>query len=537
MTTAERMQRRVKRLGAGRLLACALTLSSAGSAAASPGQVEVAYGGSGSGSVDITPTMPGDEYRRRPLAMAIGPKNEAVVLVTAWTYCASGACADLFVRRFSAGGALEPEFGERAGLLGSTESHFYAAEDRPGFDAALAVQPDGKAIVAFGDARGINLVRLNRDGSLDGAFGAGGRVLTPIGGPATISSVAVRSDGAVVVAGNVTNSGGSDLLVARYSKSGALDRSFGRGGFAVMDLGGIDLPSGIALRDGNVFLGTPECCLRRTGSLPVAEFSDAGKLSMRLDAKPPSRLLALEPLGVSAVIARRNGSIMIVGSTKEGTFVSSYLPDGELDPDFGNRGAMLIPQVFAEGGAAAIRDRQGGVVVAGWRPVGASFEGPEALTIKRVKPNGRIDPYFGGARPNLSVEENGKRVGLDLGRNIAMGVQSNGRIVVLAETPRPECIRTCIGVQRFGLVRYFGVGARKPVRCLGRVATVAGTPGDDKLTGTPGRDVIVGFAGSDTVHGGGGDDLICGGQGSDLLVGGPGEDQLRGGPGKDRVHQ
>ncbi len=90
--------------------------------------------------------------------------------------------------------------------------------------------------------------------------------------------------------------------------------------------------------------------------------------------------------------------------------------------------------------------------------------------------------------------------------------------------------------------------------CLGRLVTIAGTPGDDVLVGTPGVDVIHGLDGDDTIDGADGDDVICGGEGSDTLSGGNGNDEifggnardwidgrrgedfLRGGGGNDRIH-
>jgi hypothetical protein len=71
--------------------------------------------------------------------------------------------------------------------------------------------------------------------------------------------------------------------------------------------------------------------------------------------------------------------------------------------------------------------------------------------------------------------------------------------------------------------------------CLGAVATIVGTSGDDVLHGTPHADVIVGRGGDDRINGRGGDDLICGGAGRDLLSGAGGSDQLDGDGGKDAL--
>ena len=72
-------------------------------------------------------------------------------------------------------------------------------------------------------------------------------------------------------------------------------------------------------------------------------------------------------------------------------------------------------------------------------------------------------------------------------------------------------------------------------RCRGRAATIAGTPGRDRLAGTPGRDVIAALGGDDRVRGLRGSDLVCGGGGDDTVKGGGGGDELRGGRGEDRL--
>jgi Ca2+-binding RTX toxin-like protein len=76
----------------------------------------------------------------------------------------------------------------------------------------------------------------------------------------------------------------------------------------------------------------------------------------------------------------------------------------------------------------------------------------------------------------------------------------------------------------------------KEPRCHGRVPTILGTDGPDKLVGTPGRDVIWGGPGDDEILGSLGNDLLCGGAGSDLIHGGRGNDVIDGGAGDaDRV--
>lgn len=72
--------------------------------------------------------------------------------------------------------------------------------------------------------------------------------------------------------------------------------------------------------------------------------------------------------------------------------------------------------------------------------------------------------------------------------------------------------------------------------CLGREATVVGTPGDDTLRGTnPLGEVVFLDSGNDTYNGTGGDDVVCGGAGRDKIRGAGGNDALSGGPGRDQL--
>jgi uncharacterized repeat protein (TIGR01451 family) len=75
----------------------------------------------------------------------------------------------------------------------------------------------------------------------------------------------------------------------------------------------------------------------------------------------------------------------------------------------------------------------------------------------------------------------------------------------------------------------------KPVTCAGRVATVVGTGGPDRLVGTRGSDVFSAMGGDDVIFGFRGGDLICAGSGSDVIVGGAGNDLVLAGHGSDRI--
>lgn len=94
---------------------------------------------------------------------------------------------------------------------------------------AVAIQADGKIIAAgssFNDSE-FALVRYTTSGALDTTFGTGGIVRTAFS-IAGIRTIAIQSDGKIVVGGNIGTTR-LDFAVARYTSSGALDTSFGGG--------------------------------------------------------------------------------------------------------------------------------------------------------------------------------------------------------------------------------------------------------------------------------------------------------------------
>mgnify|MGYP003691546221 FL=1 len=81
------------------------------------------------------------------------------------------------------------------------------------------------------------LVASAAPGDLDTSFSADG-VGTASGESGGVGqSVAVQSDGKVVVAGYALVGGNYDVAVVRYTSSGALDSTFGTGGIVTVDVG------------------------------------------------------------------------------------------------------------------------------------------------------------------------------------------------------------------------------------------------------------------------------------------------------------
>ena len=127
-------------------------------------------------------------------------------------------------------GSLDPAFGT-GGIVTTPNTNTGCGELNP---CGLAIQSDGKIVVAGGATASnggteVAIARYNTNGTLDTSFGSGGIVTTSqdsVSGP--VFGMALQSDGKIVVAATA----GLDLAVIRYSAGGSLDTTFGTGGIA-----------------------------------------------------------------------------------------------------------------------------------------------------------------------------------------------------------------------------------------------------------------------------------------------------------------
>jgi uncharacterized delta-60 repeat protein len=131
-------------------------------------------------------------------------------------------------------------FGQKPGTLlrfnpDGTPDEDFAADgqfrfDRQEFGGPILLQPDGKIIlqVSQGDYGGPNLpdltlLRLNPDGTLDKSFGAGGRSSYEWAASPLWERLLLQPDDKILAID-------SEGMIARFTRNGALDPTFGSGG-------------------------------------------------------------------------------------------------------------------------------------------------------------------------------------------------------------------------------------------------------------------------------------------------------------------
>jgi uncharacterized delta-60 repeat protein len=271
-------------------------------------------------------------------------------------------------------------------VAGGAESYVHPYGNRfpnGDFPAALAIQPDGKLVVAGSLSFGTLLVtRFGSDGSVDPSFGSSGRVLTTADQRAV--SVAVDSERRIVVLGL------QHLL--RFLPDGQLDETFG-------DHGVVTLASGefaaMALQpDGMIVVGgrtsaTPWSFLLerlRPDGTPDPGFGSGGVVTTAFQYFAQIRGLALQPDGRLLAVGADTDA---VGST--GTNVvalARYLTDGQLDPSFGSGGRVRTASCGSGGlgGTRVAVSSDGRITAAG-------------TSVVRYLADGSLDPTFAGGQP------------------------------------------------------------------------------------------------------------------------------------------
>ena len=386
---------------------------------------------------------------------------------------------DFFVTRLLEGGTADPAF------VNNTLDFGASASDTT---SGVAVDQKDRIVVTGSTIIGTQILmavaRFTANGMYDLTFNGSGHVIPPVGGIfSTASSVTTDLQGRILVSGSrQMNVGSGNAVALRLLDGGGLDPSFSGDGIASVDFGsgGIESANDIAL-DGK------------------------GRPVMAGYTKP---------------------------SPPQDLTVSRLLPDGDLDQSFSGDGLYRTTTTRDEYGNSVAIDRADRILA------GGGISSP-------VEPADAMLSRFNDAGVDLSFGANGilrEDYLATTGTSAAVAIDLQGRYLTAGLASGPG--------EKIGVARYTvdypkppgpgpgpgpGPDPQNPAgsKCAGRVATIAGSRGRDRIKGTKKRDVIAGLGGNDVIKGLRGNDLICGGRGKDKLIGGPGKDTLRGDAGKD----
>ncbi|HET9532123.1 MAG TPA: hypothetical protein VFQ92_17315 [Blastocatellia bacterium] len=285
--------------------------------------------------------------------------------------------------RFNADGTRDLEFGPEGTVIPFPGS--------PGFATALAVLPDGRIIVAGNVLSDFALARYNADGTPDFSFGSGGTVITDFGGNDRSQSMVLQPDGKIVMAGFSSAFPDFNFALARYDANGSLDLSFGSGGKVVTDFDIVDQANSLALQSNGKILvaGFVHHTIDGLNSdFAVARYNADGQL----DHTFGSNGLIKTDLGgtdrSNAIAVQSDDRIIVAGSCSISSNIdfvlARYNSDGMLDLSFGTGGKVRTDfGSFDEAYAIAVQP-DGRIVAVGHSSRNfaiARYEGVESFDI------------------------------------------------------------------------------------------------------------------------------------------------------------
>ncbi len=228
----------------------------------------------------------------------------------------------------------------------------------------LGIQDDGKSVIAGtinnGDTAQFAVARFNTDGSLDTSFNSAGAqpgtaVVPIINNSNNIcSSVAIQSDGKIVLGGYASDGDANAFTVARFNSDGSLDTTFNSAGTesgvpgAAMQGIGVSNVTGYSIAiqsDGKIVIvgytnnimaaarfnadGTPDTTFNAAGSQP-------GTITLPV--------VNGEDTAAYAVALTNDGKIVLAGYGYDGTSytfaVAQLTADGILDTSFNSSGTL-----------------------------------------------------------------------------------------------------------------------------------------------------------------------------------------------------
>jgi uncharacterized delta-60 repeat protein len=326
-----------------------------------------------------------------------------------------GAPGTFCVARLRANGAFDTTFGS-----GGRRTIDFGGDS--GSLRGLALQADGKILLAGRSDLQVAVARLNPSGSLDTTFSGDGRKLFSWGGFSQATSVLVLPNGKILLGGFFGPEGGN-IQVARLNANGALDNTFGTGGKSPVDFGGDDFGHAIARQaNGRILVaGHSQVAGQSVFSAVVARLRASGTIDPDFGV---NGRVTLPGGGIArAVLVQPDRQILVAGNASGSAMmtVTRLNPNGSPDITFDGDGTATIDfGSLADLAGGAVLQPDGKIVVAG------STQDAEDVAIARLNANGSPDTTFGAA---------GKAT-VDFGVatfGFAVALQPNGRIVVAGQ--------------------------------------------------------------------------------------------------------
>jgi uncharacterized delta-60 repeat protein len=405
--------------------------------AAAAGDLDTSFGSGGT----VTTAIGSSSDQARSLAI----QSDGKIVVAGSSF--NGSNDDFALVRYNTDGTLDTNFGNGGTVTTAIGS---------GNDAArsIAIQSDGKIVLA-GYSRGSNndfaLVRYNTDGSLDTNFGNGGKVTTAIGsGEDEVWSVAIQSNGKIVVAGYSFNGSNDDFALVRYDTDGSLDTTFDSDGKVTTAIGsGNEKAYSVAIQSDGKIVVAGYSFNGSNDDFALVRYDTNGSLDTGFDSDSKVTTdVGSDNDYARSVALQSDGKIVAAGQSYNGFnfdfALVRYNTNGSLDTNFDTDG-KVINQIIQKDWAYSVAIQSDGKIVLAGYSKGSNYD----FALVRYNTDGSLDTNFGNGGTVTTAIGSGE----DAARSIA--IQSDGKIVVAGSSFNGSN-------DDFALVRYAGTPPAPP---------------------------------------------------------------------------
>jgi uncharacterized delta-60 repeat protein len=278
---------------------------------------------------------------------------------------------------------------------------------------AIAIQTDGKIILAgnftaFNGTPANKIARLNTNGTIDTTFNAG------TGSNNFIISIAIQTDGKIVVAGLFTTFNGTPANnIVRLNTNGTIDTTFTTGTGANITVRDIAIQT-----DGKIIIGGEFTAFNGAVANKIARLNTNGTIDTTFNTGTGFNS---GEFGVSAdeIAIQTDGKIVVAGSftTFNGAVANTIVrlnTNGTIDTTFATNTVLGSGDFSSYVGAIAIQT-DGNIILGGSF---TDFNGTPANGIARLNTNGTIDT-------NLGLGVNQEFFGI-----FAIAIQTDGKIIL-----------------------------------------------------------------------------------------------------------
>ncbi len=273
---------------------------------------------------------------------------------------------------------------------------------------AAAVQLDGKLVIAgysdSGPSGGtIELVRFNTNYQSDSSFGVNGKVMTTGYSNAAVSTMALQSDGEMIVAGYSIANGYQCSTLWRYTTNGTVDASFGTNGAVVTDFGQSSVINRAAVQPDGKIIAVGTVTVGGNSDFAIVRYNTNGTLDTSFGSGGKVTAVAGGDAGGYGIALPGDGTILVSGTGGFKFALLSYTTNGAVNTAFGGGSGQAVTNPGASGSlstAYAVTIQPAGLAVgqnAQIVAVGTTepTSGHIAIVVARYNLDGSFDTTFG----------------------------------------------------------------------------------------------------------------------------------------------